>query len=347
LQDDPGSPGDPAAVKKDVEYAQILLLGWFVIVSGGPLLFLMDESTTLETLTKARVEFEKLVGEIRPELHRYCARMTGSVVDGEDIVQDTLAKAFYLLPKTGEIANLRSWMFRIAHNKAVDHTRAYARRFGESLEEHSEIAANASPIDKHDLLKMGLGLFMRLTPAQRGAVILKDVLGHSLTEIAEILEMSLLSVKGVLHRGRAMLRKLAHETDASAPALDASEVKLLEGYVRHFAAREFDQLRALLARDVRLDIVGVSQDRGAKPVGCYFGRYSGMEDWRPYVGSVEGRPAILVFNPQDASGRPSYFILIDWVDGEVVSIRDYRHAQYVMADAQFTVEPSPAMMGGK
>jgi DNA-directed RNA polymerase specialized sigma24 family protein len=101
----------------------------------------------LEALTKARAELEKLVGEIRPELHRYCARMTGSVVDGEDVVQDTLAKAFYLLPQTAEIANLRSWIFRIAHNKAVDQTRAYARRFGEPLDEHPDIAADISPIE--------------------------------------------------------------------------------------------------------------------------------------------------------------------------------------------------------
>jgi DNA-directed RNA polymerase specialized sigma24 family protein len=73
--------------------------------------------------------------------------MTGSVVDGEDVVQDTLAKAFYLLPQTAEIANLRSWIFRIAHNKAVDQTRACARRFGEPLDEHPDIAADISPIE--------------------------------------------------------------------------------------------------------------------------------------------------------------------------------------------------------
>jgi RNA polymerase sigma-70 factor (ECF subfamily) len=298
----------------------------------------MDESTALETLSAARAEFEKLIAQIRPELHRYCARMTGSVVDGEDVLQDTLAKAFYLLPKTDQIANLRSWLFRIAHNKAVDHNRAYSRRFGESLEEHSDMPADSLPIDTSDVLKMSLGLFMRLTPAQRGAVILKDVLGHSLTEIAEILDMSVLSVKGVLHRGRATLHDLAEEVSKRAPALNPQEMNLLEGYVRHFAARDFDQLRALLAQDVRLEIVGVAQNRGAKPVGCYFGRYSEADDWTPSVGSVEGRPAILVFNPQAASGKPSYFILLNWVNGEVTSIRDYRHAEYVMGDAQFTLE---------
>jgi RNA polymerase sigma-70 factor (ECF subfamily) len=297
----------------------------------------MDESNVLQVLEKARAEFEKLVCEIRPELHRYCARMTGSVVDGEDVVQDTLAKAFYLLPQTPEIANLRSWIFRIAHNKAVDHTRGYARRFGESLEEHPDIAAAAPPIENQELAKMGLALFMKLTPAQRGAVILKDVLGHSLSEIAEILDASVPSIKGALHRGRASLRKLAPGAGASAPPLDRSEASLLEGYVRHFAAREFDKLRELLARDVRLDVVGISQSRGASQVGRYFHRYSGIEDWRLRVGQVEGRPAILVFNPQEPSGAPCYFILIDWVNGEVARIRDYRYARYVVADAEFTI----------
>ena len=209
--------------------------------------FLMAESTTFKALTKARAEFEKLIAEIRPELHRYCARMTGSVVDGEDVVQDTLAKAFYLLPQTAEIANLRNWLFRIAHNKAVDHTRAYARRFGEPLDEHPDMGTYDLPIANQDLTKMGLALFMELTPAQRGAVILKDVLEHSLTEIADILDMSVASVKGALHRGRASLRRAAQAVGESARPLDPLEASLLEGYVRHFPAHEFDKLRELLA----------------------------------------------------------------------------------------------------
>jgi RNA polymerase sigma-70 factor, ECF subfamily len=298
----------------------------------------MDESKALEKLSEAHAEFEKLVAQIRPELHRYCARMTGSVVDGEDIVQDTLAKAFYWLPKTGEIANLRNWIFRIAHNTAIDHTRAYSRRFGEPLEDHPDIPADGLSADRSDVLKMSLGLFMHLTPAQRGAVILKDVLDHPLTEVAEILEISVLSVKGLLHRGRATLHGLAEEGGAKTFALDPQERTLLEGYVRHFAARDFDQLRALLARDVRLEVVGVAKNNGAKAVGCYFGRYREANDWVPRVGSVEGRPAILMFNLQETSGRPGYFILLDWEGKEVAGIRDYRHAPYVMMDAQFTFE---------
>jgi DNA-directed RNA polymerase specialized sigma24 family protein len=102
-----------------------------------------------------------LVAQIRPELHRSCARMTGSVVDGEDIVQNTLAKAFYLLPRTQEIANLRSWTLRIAHNKAIDHTRGYARRFAEPLDDHFDLAADSASIETAELAKIGLPLFIK------------------------------------------------------------------------------------------------------------------------------------------------------------------------------------------
>ena len=75
----------------------------------------------------ARDQFEQLVGELRPKLHRYCARVTGSAVDGEDIVQDALIKALAALPSVGVIDNPAGWLFRIAHNTALDFLRRRAR----------------------------------------------------------------------------------------------------------------------------------------------------------------------------------------------------------------------------
>ena len=297
----------------------------------------MASLNALDALKTARSEFEKLVGEIRPELHRYCTRMTGSAIDGEDIVQDTLAKAFYLLPQTAEIGNLRSWIFRIAHNKAVDFTRRYERRFGEPLDDRFDLAAETPPVESRELTRMGLALFMKLTPVQRGAVILKDVLGHSLTEIAETLDTTVPAVKGALNRGRASLRRLGQTAVGAASPLNHTEVNLLDNYVRHFAAREFDKLRELLAQDVRLDLVGMAQSAGAPQVGQYFHRYSATADWRPQAGFVEGRPAILMFDPRDESERPVYFILIEWENGAVVRIHDYRYARYVIAEAAIEI----------
>src|SRR3981189_1166114 len=74
-----------------------------------------------------RDQFEQLAGELRPKLHRYCARMAGTAVDGEDIVQDALMKALAALPNAGVLDNPEGWLFRIAHNTALDFLRRRAR----------------------------------------------------------------------------------------------------------------------------------------------------------------------------------------------------------------------------
>ena len=78
---------------------------------------------------EGRRRFLELVADLRPELHRYCARMTGSTADGEDIVQDTLARAYYLLPEMTELPAFRTWLFRIAHNRALDHLKRYLTNY--------------------------------------------------------------------------------------------------------------------------------------------------------------------------------------------------------------------------
>src|ERR1700704_4597662 len=71
--------------------------------------------------------FDRLLAELRPRLHRYCARMTGSVIDGEDVLQDAMIKAIEAFPTAGTIDNPEGWIFRIAHNAALDFIRRRAR----------------------------------------------------------------------------------------------------------------------------------------------------------------------------------------------------------------------------
>src|ERR1700759_3113223 len=78
-----------------------------------------------EVVSKARDEFLATVGGIRAELHRYCARLTGSVIDGEDIVQEALAKAVYALAAQPELPPLRPWVVCLAHNAALDHLKSH------------------------------------------------------------------------------------------------------------------------------------------------------------------------------------------------------------------------------
>src|SRR5262245_25659344 len=80
-------------------------------------------------LADAREQFLTLVDSVRPDLHRYCARLTGSVIEGEDIVQETLAKAFYALSLSPEVPQLRPWLFRIAHNTAIDFLKSHGKKY--------------------------------------------------------------------------------------------------------------------------------------------------------------------------------------------------------------------------
>jgi RNA polymerase sigma-70 factor (ECF subfamily) len=288
----------------------------------------------VEALTKARAEFDAVVADLRPQLLRYCARMTGSAVDGEDIVQEALAKVFFLLPQLGHVENLRAWLFRVAHNKALDYLRRYDVRFGEPLEGELPAAVEDSPLAAAELAQWGLSHFVQLTALQRSCVILKDVLSYRLEEISEILDVSVPSIKGALHRGRASLRRRAGADAAPRPAsLPHDQAVLLDRYVALFNARDFDALRSMLAEDVRLELVGMTQKSGAADVGNYFSNYARLEGMRLEAGVVDGRPALLAREHPD--GRPVYCLFVRFRDERIQFIRDYRYARYVFEEAQW------------
>jgi RNA polymerase sigma factor (sigma-70 family) len=104
-------------------------------------------STVLQPLdSERRAGLFAQAGELRPELHRYCARLMGSVIDGEDVVQDTFVRAFVALQELDEAPPLRPWLFRIAHNRALDLLRGRAVRRAEPIEAASDVADQATSI---------------------------------------------------------------------------------------------------------------------------------------------------------------------------------------------------------
>jgi RNA polymerase sigma-70 factor (ECF subfamily) len=289
--------------------------------------------------TAAREAFDRLLRELRPKLHRYCARMTGSVVDGEDVVQEALVKAIEALPDAGSLASPESWLFRIAHNAALDFLRRRARQNAIRSDEDPDMVIDpAAPVDDRQIAAASLRTFMRLPVAQRSSVILMDVLGHSLDEIGAVMDLTIPAVKAALHRGRARLREIAREPDDTpVPALAEGELSRLAAYVDRFNSRDFDAVRNMLADDVRLDLVGKLRMSGRSEVGNYFGNYSRIADWNLVPGLVDGRPAALVFDPGDKSGRPAYFVLLEWGGDGLVNIRDFRFARYAIEGAELLV----------
>jgi RNA polymerase sigma factor (sigma-70 family) len=283
---------------------------------------------------EGRRRFLELVADLRPELHRYCARMTGSIADGEDIVQDTLARAYYLLPEMDQVPAFRPWLFRIAHNRALDHLRRYEARMGEPLDAVRDTAIDPAPdpgdaIAHRQAVRLAVSRFVELVPAQRSCVILKDVLGHSLEEIGALLELSLPAVKAALHRGRLRLRVLAAAASPEPPPRETSPT--VARYIALFNARDWDGVRALLAQDVQLDLVSRAQ-RSGRAVGDYLTNYERMRDWALAPAWLDGREVIAVFRaPGDA--RPGYFIELTVENGKVRFIRDYHYVPYVLQDA--------------
>jgi RNA polymerase sigma-70 factor, ECF subfamily len=287
----------------------------------------------------AAANIDGLFAEMRPKLHRYCARMVGSVIDGEDVVQDALIKAVESFSSTGGIDNPSGWLFRIAHNTALDFLRRRNRQ--EALRSGEEVDMIADPADvvtSRQIAGASLRTFMRLPVAQRSSVILMDVLGCSLREVCEVMDFSLPAVKAALHRGRAQLRELAEQPDdPPPPELSKAERDRLGAYVAHFNARDFDAIRAMISDDVRLELVNKTRLSGRTEVSRYFGNYSGITDWHLVPGLVEGRPATLVFDPEQPGEAPKSFMLLQWSAGKVAEIRDFRHAPYIIDGAEYRI----------
>ncbi len=288
--------------------------------------------------------FLETISQLRPKLHLYCARMTGSITDGEDVVQDVLFRAYRSLEMYDDSRPLEPWLFRIAHNDCIDYLRSRGVR-----EQAEAAAAKPEFVEPHEAPEQTVGLAIgrmvtSLPPKERACVLLKDVFEYSLEEIAELVDSTVGGVKAALNRGRTKLA--SGEAPSTAPRVSAPEhEQILQLYVERFNRRDWDGLRELISADARLLVA--DRYAGTLAEAGYFGVYSRMKQiWRLSVGEVDNKSAILLLNLRNGSWGIEGIIRLDIsADGRIERISDYQHCPWTLIAGSIVVnerQPPPS-----
>jgi RNA polymerase sigma-70 factor (ECF subfamily) len=294
----------------------------------------MDEPTALQLtgLFEARYRtFLETIRSIRPRLHRYCCRMTGSTLDGEDVVQEALVHAYRKLDTFDESRPLKPWLFRIAHNCCID----FLRRRDVRLEaETADLAPDtvdpSEPVGA--LLDRAVEhLVLALPPKERACVLLKDVLDYSLEEIADLVDSTVGGVKAALNRGRSKLASLP-EPSPSVHAAKPELSRLLHLYVERFNQRDWHGLRELISADARLRVA--DRFTGALADSDYFGNYERWPTaWRLAVGQVDGEPAVIIHLWDRNGWTPTSVVDLEVANHQIIRIADYFLCPWVLSAA--------------
>ncbi|MFB9981149.1 sigma-70 family RNA polymerase sigma factor [Mesorhizobium kowhaii] len=272
--------------------------------------------------------FLETVSHLRVKLHRYCARMTGSALDGEDIMQEALFEAYRKIERLDDAQALRPWLFRIAHNRCIDFIRnRRARQRAEAGYAGDDIVPPVEPAGP------GAGraierLVVHLPPKERACVLLKDVFDHSLEEIADLVGSTTGGVKSALNRGRAKLAALPAQPVA-APAHDPELARLLDRYVELFNIRDWDGVRTLASADARLRVSDCYN--GLLSASPYFVEYERSElPWRMRRGAIGGEIVLVLDRLYGDAWRPAYLVRIHAADGVIDHITDYYACPWIL-----------------
>ncbi len=275
--------------------------------------------------------FLETITQLRPSLHRYCSRMTGSVMDGEDVVQEALFEAYRKLDKFDDSRPLKPWLFRIAHNRCID----FVRKRGVRVE--AETAAMVpDAVEPADRALLGLGravehLVTSLPPKERACVLLKDVFDYSLEEIAELVDSTVGGVKAALNRARTKLAA------ASAPSkiprsVDPELTRVMKLYVDRFNRRDWNGVRELISADARLTVADAFVGKLAD--APYFRNYERFSmPWKLAIGDVDGEPVVIILQRGVDTWTPYSIVRLSVIGQHIDRVVDYVHCPWVISIA--------------
>jgi RNA polymerase sigma-70 factor (ECF subfamily) len=166
-----------------------------------------DERLVRKAQQGDQAAFAQLVDAHRDRLFTLAARELGSAADAEDVVQETLLRAWRALPGFRRDASLSTWLYRICLNVVHDHRSRSARRSSTPLDEVAEPSDPRDRIAERELSDALQDALAQIDETYRTAVLLYDVLGRSYAEIAEVLAVPEGTVKSRIYRGRIELAR--------------------------------------------------------------------------------------------------------------------------------------------
>src|SRR5438067_4087894 len=274
--------------------------------------------------------FLETISTIRPNLHRYCTRMTASAMDGEDVVQEALIEAYRKLDQYDDSRPLKPWLFRIAHNRCID----FLRRKGVRDEAESAAAMPEAVSSVDPALGVGKAvehLIASLPPKERACVLLKDVFDYSLEEIAELVDSTVGGVKAALNRART---KLSASSPAVKPAQGASPElqRVMQLYVDRFNRRDWDGVRELISADARLNVA--ERFAGKFADAPYFFNYDNWPwPWKLAVGEVDDVPVVAILRRDADAWTPHSIIRVNLIGEKIQEIVDYIHCPWIISAA--------------
>jgi len=290
----------------------------------------MHGSTTAEQRPRSQDEFRALVEEHRATLHAHCYRMLGSLHDADDALQDTLLRAWRALPCHEGRSTLRTWLYRIATNVCLRMIEQRARREIVAVDAHLQpypdvLLDPATPereAERRESVGLAFVAAMQLLPArQRATLVLRDVLGWSAREAADVLGVSVAAANSALQRARERVERERSEGTLARvhrPTDGRAEAAVMQRFVEAWEAVDVERLTALLADDALMTMPPEPMRvAGAAAVGGFFATVP-----------LEGRLDLIRLQPVRANGQPAlaayagdeaYGIMVFAVDGERIA----------------------------
>jgi RNA polymerase sigma-70 factor (ECF subfamily) len=294
----------------------------------------------MELLTAAAAgdeqAFVQLTAPLRRRLHAHCYRMLGSVHDADDALQETMLRAWRGIGRFEPRAELSSWCYRIATNvclrmieqrgrqeaAAVD---AYLQPYPDALLEPTTPADEA---ERRETIGLAFVTAMQLLPPrQRAALVLRDVLGWSARETADLLGLSVAATNSALQRARERLERERREGTLARvhrPANERAEATLMQRFVEAWEAVDMERLTALLTGDALMTMPPeVMRFDGPAAIGGFFSTVpmdGHLDKIRLRPARSNGQPALAAY-VQEEAGEPSraYGIMVFAVDGDRIA----------------------------